>query len=117
MTKLIDDDAHVEASRAPLLDHLIELRKRLMWSLLGFLIAFAACYFVAEDIYGFLTHPLADAFAGQTGRRMIFTDLTETFFTYLKVAAFGALCISFPIIASQIWMFVAPGLSGEHAPV
>ncbi|MEQ1864002.1 MAG: twin-arginine translocase subunit TatC [Micropepsaceae bacterium] len=110
MTKLLDDDAHVEASRAPLLDHLIELRKRLMWSLLGFVVAFVACYFVAEDIYAFLTHPLADAFAGQTGRRMIFTDLTETFFTYLKVAAFGALCISFPIIASQIWMFVAPGL-------
>ena len=110
MTKLLDDDAHVEASRAPLLDHLIELRKRLMWSMLGFVVAFVACYFVAEDIYAFLTHPLADAFAGQTGRRMIFTDLTETFFTYLKVAAFGALCISFPIIASQIWMFVAPGL-------
>lgn len=110
MTKLLDDDAHVEASRAPLLDHLIELRKRLMWSMLGFVVAFVACYFVAEDIYAFLTHPLANAFAGQTGRRMIFTDLTETFFTYLKVAAFGALCISFPIIASQIWMFVAPGL-------
>jgi sec-independent protein translocase protein TatC len=110
MTKLLDDDAHVEASRAPLLDHLIELRKRLMWSLLGFVVAFVGCYFVAEDIYAFLTHPLANAFAGQTGRRMIFTDLTETFFTYLKVAAFGAVCISFPIIASQIWMFVAPGL-------
>jgi sec-independent protein translocase protein TatC len=110
MTKLLDDDAHVEASRAPLLDHLIELRKRLMWSLVGFMIAFFACYFLAEQIYAFLTQPLAHAFSGQSGRRMIFTDLTETFFTYLKVAAFGALCISFPIIASQIWMFVAPGL-------
>ncbi len=110
MTKLLDDEAHVEASRAPLLDHLIELRKRLMWSLLGFVVAFAGCYFFAEDIYAFLTQPLAAAFEGQAGRRMIYTALYETFFTYIKVAAFGALCISFPIIASQIWMFVAPGL-------
>lgn len=110
MSKPADDEAHIEASRAPLLDHLIELRKRLMWSLLGFFAAFVFCYFFAEQIYGFLTHPLADAFEGQPGRRMIFTDLTETFFTYLKVAAFGALCISFPIVASQVYMFVAPGL-------
>jgi sec-independent protein translocase protein TatC len=105
-----DDDAHVESSRAPLLDHLIELRQRLIWSLLAFVGAFVVCYFFAEHIYAFLTHPLADAFEGQAGRRMIFTALYETFFTYLKVAAFGALCISFPIIASQIWLFVAPGL-------
>ena len=105
-----DDEAHIEASRAPLLDHLIELRQRLMWSLLGFLAAFVFCYFFAKEIYAFLTHPLAVAFEGQPGRRMIFTALYETFFTYLKVAAFGALCISFPIIASQIYMFVAPGL-------
>ena len=104
---ILDD---VEASRAPLLDHLIELRKRLMWSLLGFVVAFIACYFFAEEIYAFLTHPLAVALEGQPGRRMIYTALYETFFTYIKVAGFGALCISFPIIASQIWMFVAPGL-------
>ncbi len=105
-----DDEAHVEASRAPLMDHLIELRQRLIWSLLAFVGAFVVCYFFAEHIYAFLTHPLAAAFEGQSGRRMIFTALYETFFTYLKVAAFGALCISFPIIASQIWLFVAPGL-------
>ena len=105
-----DDEAHIEASRAPLLDHLIELRRRLMWSLFGFLAAFVFCYFFAKEIYAFLTHPLAVAFEGQPGRRMIFTALYETFFTYLKVAAFGALCISFPIIATQIYMFVAPGL-------
>lgn len=110
MSKPADDEAHIEASRAPLLDHLIELRRRLMWSLLGFVVAFVGCYFVAEEIYGFLTHPLAVALEGQPGRRMIYTALYETFFTYIKVAAFGALCISFPIIASQIWMFVAPGL-------
>lgn len=105
-----EEEAHIEASRAPLLDHLIELRRRLMWSLAGFVVAFFFCYFFAEQIYSFLTHPLAAAFEGQSGRRMIYTALYETFFTYIKVAAFGALCISFPIIASQIWMFVAPGL-------
>jgi sec-independent protein translocase protein TatC len=105
-----DDEAHIEASRAPLLDHLIELRQRLIWSLIGFIIAFFFCYAFAEQIYAFLTHPLAQALEGQPGRRMIFTALYETFFTYIKVAAFGAMCIAFPIIATQIWMFVAPGL-------
>ncbi len=105
-----DEDAHIEASRAPLLDHLIELRQRLIWSLLTFVVAFGICYAFAEQIYAFLTHPLAEAMEGQPGRRMIFTALYETFFTYLKVAAFGALCLSFPMVAVQIWMFVAPGL-------
>jgi sec-independent protein translocase protein TatC len=110
MSDTSNEESHIEASRAPLLDHLIELRRRLMWSLAGFVVAFFFCYFFAEQIYAFLTHPLAVALEGQPGRRMIYTALYETFFTYIKVAAFGALCISFPIIASQIWMFVAPGL-------
>lgn len=110
MSGKAEEEAHIEASRAPLLDHLIELRRRLMWSLAGFVVAFFFCYYFAEQIYAFLTHPLAVALEGQPGRRMIYTALYETFFTYIKVAAFGALCIAFPIIASQIWMFVAPGL-------
>lgn len=110
MTRGTDDETHIEASRAPLLDHLIELRRRLIWSLAGFVVAFFFCYAFAEEIYGFLTQPLAQALEGQPGRRMIYTALYEAFFTYIKVAAFGALCLSFPIIASQIWMFVAPGL-------
>ncbi len=105
-----EDEAHIEASRAPLLDHLIELRRRLIWSLAAFIIAFIASYFFAARIYAFLTHPLAAALEGQPGREMIYTALYETFLTYVKVAAFSAMCISFPIIASQIWMFVAPGL-------
>lgn len=105
-----EEDGYIESSRAPLLDHLIELRQRLIWSLLSFAVAFVLCYNFAEQIYGFLTHPLAEALKGQPGRRMIYTALYETFFTYLKVSAFGALCISFPIVATQIWMFVAPGL-------
>ena len=106
----LDDEAHIEASRAPLLDHLIELRQRLIWSLIAFVIAFIGSYFFAARIYAFLTHPLAAALEGQPGREMIYTALYETFLTYVKVAAFSALCISFPIIATQIWMFVAPGL-------
>jgi len=105
-----DEDGYIEASRAPLLDHLIELRQRLIWSLVSFVAAFIVCYFFAESIYAFLTHPLAVALEGQPGRRMIYTALYETFFTYIKVASFGAICLSFPIIATQIWMFVAPGL-------
>ncbi|MBL9098349.1 MAG: twin-arginine translocase subunit TatC [Alphaproteobacteria bacterium] len=108
MTRPDDDEQHIEASRAPLIDHLIELRQRLIWSLLAFVVAFIGSYFVAAYIYEFLTHPLAVALG--PGRRMIYTALYDVFFTYIKVAAFSALCISFPIVASQIYMFVAPGL-------
>lgn len=108
MTRPDYDEQHIEASRAPLIDHLIELRQRLIWSLLAFVVAFIGSYFVAAYIYEFLTHPLAVALG--PGRRMIYTALYDVFFTYIKVAAFSALCISFPIVASQIYMFVAPGL-------
>ena len=96
----------------PLLDHLIELRTRLLWSILGFIVAFFACYAVAEPIYGFLVQPLADILARMEGgnQRMIFTALTEAFFTQIKVAFFAAVFVSFPIVGTQIWMFIAPGL-------
>lgn len=100
-----------EDLKMPLLEHLIELRRRLFYSALTFVIAFAVCYYFARDIYGFLVQPLADILAGQGGnRRMIFTALTEAFFTYVKVAAFAAAYISFPVFAGQLWAFVAPGL-------
>ena len=99
-----------ESSKMPLLDHLIELRKRLLHSAIAFVIAFVACYTVAEPIYAFLVQPLADIYGDETNRRMIYTALHEAFFTYLKVAFFGAAFISFPIVAGQIWVFVAPGL-------
>ena len=105
-----DGEDEIEASRAPLLAHLIELRSRLMKAMVAYVLAFAVAYYFAPEIYGFLTQPLADAFAGEPGRRLIFTALQETFFTYIKVALFGALCIAFPVIAGQLWMFVAPGL-------
>lgn len=97
-----------EDKKMPLLEHLVELRTRLLYAAVGFFIAFIACFFVAQHILEFLQRPLAELLPA--GRPMIFTDLTEPFFTQLKVAAFGALCLSFPIIASQVWAFIAPGL-------
>ncbi|KAA5607151.1 twin-arginine translocase subunit TatC [Roseospira marina] len=94
-----------------LVEHLTELRTRLLWSVLAFLIAFFACYGLAQHIYDFLVQPLADIMHEVGGsQRMIYTALTEAFFTYVKVAAFGAAIITFPIIATQIWLFIAPGL-------
>lgn len=95
----------------PLLDHLIELRRRLFYSALAFVVAFAVCFYFAKPIYGFLVQPLADILAAKSGdRRMIYTALTEAFFTEMKVAAFAAAFISFPIVSSQLWAFIAPGL-------
>src|SRR5918912_468856 len=105
-----DREAELESGRMPLLDHLIELRNRLMWSFGAIIVAFLICYQVKEVIYRFLAHPLAEIVAGEPGRKMIFTALTEAFFTYVKVSFWAALCLSFPIVATQIWKFVAPGL-------
>lgn len=104
------DEAEIEASKAPLLDHLIELRRRLIYSLLALLAGFLACFGFAKYIYAFLTLPLAHALAGQPNHHLIYTALYETFFTYVKVGMFAGLCLSFPVIASQVWMFIAPGL-------
>jgi len=105
-----DKDAELEAGRMPLLDHLIELRNRLMWAAAAILVGFLVCYQFKEAIYRFLSHPLAEVFAGEAGRKMIATGLTEIFFTYIKVSFWGAVCIAFPVVAVQIWKFVAPGL-------
>ena len=94
----------------PLLDHLIELRNRLMYACAAIFVGFVICYFFADHIYAFLVQPLADIYQGQTGRRMIYTGLTEAFFTYLKVAFWAAAFLTFPIVAAQLWMFIAPGL-------
>jgi len=105
-----DKDAELEGGRMPLLDHLIELRNRLMWSAGAILVAFLVCYQFKELIYQFLQRPLAQILADQPGRKMIYTGLTEAFFTYVKVSFWAAVCLSFPIVAAQIWKFVAPGL-------
>lgn len=106
-----------EAEGAPddvkmsLTEHLLELRRRLFYAALSFVIVFFGCYYFAKDIYGFLVQPLADILSQQGGnRRMIYTALTEGFFTYMKVAAFAAGFICFPILAGQLWAFIAPGL-------
>ncbi len=105
------DEAEIDASRAPLVDHLIELRRRLIYCIVALVLAMGACYAFSEQIYAFLTHPLYQAMgADASTRRMIYTDLTEAFFTYMKLSFFGGAFIAFPIIASQIYMFVAPGL-------
>ena len=96
----------------PLLEHLLELRRRLIWSGIAFILCFCLCYAFSKDIYGFLVRPLADILAGQGGgeRRMIYTALTEAFFTHMKVSAFAAAFVCFPIWAGQLWLFIAPGL-------
>lgn len=95
----------------PLFQHLLELRRRLLISLVAFIPAFLLCYYFARDIYGFLVQPLAHILAASgENRRMIYTALTEAFFTYVKVAAFAAAFLCFPVWAGQLWAFVAPGL-------
>lgn len=93
----------------PLLSHLLEFRRRLMYSLVSILVGFCVCYYFAPQIYDFLARPLANVTEGEN-RRLIYTGLTEAFMTYVKLALWGGCFLSFPIIASQIWMFTAPGL-------
>ena len=94
----------------PLIDHLIELRRRLFHSLIALLAAFLVCFYFANPIFDFLVEPLAALWEGEEERRLIYTALHEKFFTNIKVAFFSALFFSFPLVASQVWMFVAPGL-------
>jgi sec-independent protein translocase protein TatC len=100
----------LDASKAPLLDHLIELRRRLLWSFAALAVAFGVCLYFARPIFGFLVQPLLAA--GQD--RLIFTAVFEAFFVEVKVAFFAALMVSFPIIANQLWQFVAPGLYAKE---
>ncbi|MFO1059227.1 MAG: twin-arginine translocase subunit TatC [Dongiaceae bacterium] len=99
-----------EAKKMPLLDHLVELRQRLVYSSIALVVAFAICWVFRDRIFNFLAQPLADILLKETGRRFIYTGLTEVFFTEVKIALFGAAVLAFPIFASQIWLFVAPGL-------
>jgi sec-independent protein translocase protein TatC len=103
-----------EDKKMPLLDHLIELRQRLLYSVAALLVVFLICFFFAEEIFQYLSQPLADVMiannVAEKYQRMIFTALTEVFFTYVKVAFFAAAFICFPIFLTQFWLFVAPGL-------
>lgn len=100
----------IESSRAPLVEHLVEFRKRLVFAAMAWVIAFALCYLFVDEIYGFLMQPLADATPKGEERRLIYTSLPETFITYIKLAAFAGFFVAFPVIAAQIYGFLAPGL-------
>ena len=103
----------IDDSKAPLLDHLIELRSRLLKCVWALLIAGIVCYYFSDRIFAFLVQPLREAF-GAGGGRLVYTKLYEAFFVQLKVAIFGAFFVSFPIIANQLWAFVAPGLYAKE---
>ena len=93
----------------PLVAHLTELRQRLIRVMLVFILLSCACFFIAEDIYGFLVRPLAEVLEGEN-RRLIYTGMGEAFISYMKIACFAGGFIVFPYLAAQIWLFVAPGL-------
>ena len=93
-----------------IIDHLTELRRRLMYAAIAFVLVFLVCFYFSNIFFNFLVAPLADVWQGDEGRRLIFTAMHEKFFTNIKVAFFAAAFLAFPIFAIQIWMFVAPGL-------
>jgi sec-independent protein translocase protein TatC len=107
MTKEDIDD--IEATKAPLMDHLIELRSRLIKALVAFAIMFGVCFIFARQIYNVLVWPFV-LVAGPENSKFIYTALLEYFVTQIKLAMFGAAFLSFPVVASQLYMFVAPGL-------
>ena len=105
--------ADIDASQAPLMDHLIELRKRLIYSLVAVFACFVVCFAFARPIYNILVWPYwwaADCATDASRCEMIYTAPHEYFFTQLKLALFGAVFLAFPVIASQLYKFIAPGL-------
>jgi sec-independent protein translocase protein TatC len=104
------EEDEVEASRAPLIDHLIELRQRLIRALIAFVVMFVGCFWFAIPIYNILVWPYVRAVGSTEKAQLIYTHPLEFFFVQIQVAAFGALFLAFPIIAAQIYRFVAPGL-------
>jgi sec-independent protein translocase protein TatC len=103
----------IDETQAPLLDHLIELRSRLVKCVIALGLAFVVCFYFARDIFGILVRPLTDAFPAGEGR-LVYTKLYEAFFVEIKVALFAAFMVAFPIIANQLWAFVAPGLYAKE---
>lgn len=103
----------IDETQAPLLDHLIELRTRLVRCVLALVLAFFGCFYFADEIFGFLVRPLTNAFPPGQGK-LIYTQLYGAFFVEVKVSLFAAFMICFPIIANQLWAFVAPGLYAKE---
>ena len=100
----------IDDTKQPLLEHLIELRRRLLWCLATLVVTFFICFHFAREIFAVLVQPLLHAGQG----KLIYTDVFEAFFTQVKVAIFAALMVSFPVIATQLWRFVAPGLYAKE---
>lgn len=100
----------IDDTKQPLLEHLIELRRRLLWCLVTLILAFFICFHFAREIFAVLVQPLLRAGQG----KLIYTDVFEAFFTQVKVALFAALMVSFPVIATQLWRFIAPGLYAKE---
>jgi len=100
----------IDESKAPLLDHLIELRRRLLWCVAAIAAAFFTCLYFAKPIFAVLVQPLLAAGQG----KLIYTDIFEAFFVEVKVAFFAALMISFPVVSTQLWRFIAPGLYAKE---
>lgn len=103
----------IDDSKAPLLEHLIELRSRLLKCVIALIVGFAVCFYFSEQLFAVLVHPLKEAF-GAGGGRLVYTKLYEAFFVQVKIALFGSFFLSFPIIANQLWAFVAPGLYSQE---
>ncbi|HEY8384284.1 MAG TPA: twin-arginine translocase subunit TatC [Microvirga sp.] len=108
MATAIDDD--IEASRAPLIEHLIELRSRLIKALVAFIVMFFLCFAAAKYIYNILVWPYVNAVGSPEKAQLVYTHGLEYLFTQIQVSVFGAAFLAFPVIATQIYMFVAPGL-------
>jgi sec-independent protein translocase protein TatC len=100
----------IDETKQPLLEHLIELRRRLLWSLATLIGFFFVCFYFAKDIFAVLVQPLLRAGQG----KLIYTDIFEAFFVQVKVALFAAIMLSFPMIATQLWRFVAPGMYAKE---
>jgi len=113
----MNNKTNISPNKMTLMDHLIELRKRLLWSFVFVFIFFCVCFYFANDLFYFLAKPLANLFDKQSGQGFIYTALQEAFFTELKVAFFFALFFSFPFVSIQIWRFIAPGLYKDEKNV
>ncbi len=100
----------MDAQQHSILEHLYELRRRLLYSFAALLLGFFVSFYFANDIFNFLTHPLLQVFGDTEGRRLIYTGLAEKFFTNIKLAFFASFMVMFPVLLMQIWMFIAPAL-------
>jgi len=97
-----------------LIDHITELRKRLLWSFFYIIMIFVICFYFADELFSFLAAPLVNLMDIENGQGFIYTALQEAFFTELKIAFFFAMFFAFPLIAIQIWKFIAPGLYNKE---